>query len=297
MNRAKRSAGILSTAAIAAAVALTAFAVPAGAVKSTKPVRAIGTAELSGKGATGTAVARCPKGTSVLGGGYGQTPPATIPGATLVDIGGSYRLNKRSWAVTGVQVLTGRSLLTAYAYCLKKIKIKTGAKSVPLPAAARSQATVVATCPSGTAVSGGFRKPNYDGTFTFLTDFEQDAKNSWTMTGVRSNTAATVAGSLTSYAYCAKGKIREVISNGTGILATAPAARSILPSPICKPRPYAGGFRAPYIEVNSSADGRGSFLVTDSRQTGKTWTVAGLPIGGSNTVGTAIAFSALAYCG
>jgi hypothetical protein len=253
---------------------------------------------LSGKGVTGTAVARCPKGTNVIGGGYGQSPAATAAGSTLVDIGGSYRLNRRSWAVTGVQVGPGRSVLSAYSYCLKNVKIKTGKKTVPLPSAARSQATVVAECPSGKAISGGFVKPNYDGkSFTYLTDYEQDLRNSWTMTGVRSTTNAVSEGSLTAYAYCAKNKkAKEAVANGVGILATAPATRAIAPSPTCKPAPWAGGFRAPYVEVNNGPTGRGAFLVTDSRATGRTWTVAGLPIGGTDTVGRPIAFSALAYC-
>jgi hypothetical protein len=274
---------------------MTAFAAPALAL--TKPARGVGTAVLSGKGSPGTAVARCPKGTKVVGGGYGQSPAATAAGNTLVDIGGSYRLNKKSWAVTGVQVGAGRSVLSAYAYCLKGAKIKVGTETLPLPALARSQATVVAPCPSGTAISGGFRKPNYDGTsFTYLTDNEQDKHNSWTMTGVRSTKTAVADGSLTAYAYCAKKSVKEVVANGVGTLALAPSTRAIAPSPTCKPSPFAGGFRAPYVEVNSSQDGRGAFLVTDSRVTGKTWTVAGLPIGGSNTVGKPIAFSALAYC-
>src|ERR1044072_2889125 len=109
MNRIHRSAGILAIAA-AAAVALSSFAAPAMGANA-KPKSAIGTAEITGPRATGTAVARCPKGTFAIGGGYGQTPFASIPGATLVDIAGSYRLNKRSWAVTGVQVLGGGSLL------------------------------------------------------------------------------------------------------------------------------------------------------------------------------------------
>ncbi|MFN2612545.1 MAG: hypothetical protein ABR536_04145, partial [Solirubrobacterales bacterium] len=91
MNRGRGLAGVLSVTALL--VAGFCFGAP-GAAQG-KTIARKGSVSLSGMGSAGFALARCPKGTNAVGGGYGQTPPASATGTTLIDITDSFRRNSR----------------------------------------------------------------------------------------------------------------------------------------------------------------------------------------------------------
>lgn len=291
-----KGAGRLLAAATAclALLALGPFAAGAGAAKTRV---AVGSSSLSGAGSVGSAQANCPHGTVAISGGFGQTPAANLGDGHYVNVFDSRRSGSRAWKVSGVQYGGQASTLTAYAYCRAMKKPKQVAKSFPLLAPARNEATAVATCPSGLKpISGGFSVPQpvVGGSSTFLTDAEIFGKHQWVVTGVRSSTSAASNGQVTAYAYCVKGKRpKQKIRTVSGLSKITPKAPFASDTSTCpkKTRPVSGGLRAPYTQTGPN---RAVPVVTDSLRIGNAWRVAALPFGGADDI--PVSLSSIVYC-
>jgi hypothetical protein len=289
-------AGILVTVATVAAASLCAIA-PAASAKS-KVITASGTAAITGQGVNGSALAKCPKGTRAIAGGYSQSPPASLVGTSMIDVSDSYRQSARTWIVSGTQVAGGSGQLTAHAYCARGIgKVKAAVLPLPLAAAPRSEVTATAECPGKTkSISGGYRKPPFSsGSFVFLSDNERANPHSWTVTAVRGSVGAVSAGTVYSVAYCVKAvKVDTAFANAPVLVSTAPSVPATVSAPRCpKKATFSGGFRSPYVQ--GGAD-RGAFLVTDALVSAKVWSVSGLAFGGPGAAGLPINVGVLGYC-
>ena len=282
-----------AAAACAALLALGPLAAGAGAAKTRV---AVGTTSLTGANMPGTAQANCPRGTVAISGGFGQTPPADLTSGHYVNVHDSHRFGARAWKVSGVQYGSATSTLTAYAYCRAQKKPKQVVKSFPLLAAARYEATAVATCPGGLhPISGGFTVPQLIGsTSTFLTQATILGKHQWVVHGVRSSTSASSDGVVTAYAYCAKGKRPKAVTKTVAALsAITPKSPFTADTSGCPKGTHAisGGLRAPYSQSGAN---RGVPVVTDSLLIGSAWRVAALPFGGAD--GIPISLSSIVYC-
>jgi hypothetical protein len=257
---------------------------------------AAGTTSLTGANSPGTAQANCPRDTVAISGGFGQTPAADLTSGHYVNVHDSHRFGARAWKVSGVQYGSATSTLTAYAYCRAQKKPREIAKSVPLLAAARYEATAVATCPGGLhPISGGFTVPQLIGsTSTFLTEAEIFGKHQWVVHGVRSSTSASSDGVVTAYAYCAKGKRpKSKIKTVAALSAMTPKSPFTADTSACPKgtKPISGGLRAPYSQAGNN---RGVPVVTDSLLIGSAWRVGALAFGGVD--GIPISLSTIVYC-
>jgi hypothetical protein len=279
-----------------ACAALLALGPLAAGASAGKTRVAVGTTPLTGANTAGSAQANCPRGSVAVSGGFGQTPAADLTSGHYVNVHDSHRFGARAWRVSGVQYGSATSTLTAYAYCRAQKKPKQVIKSYPLLAAARYQATAVATCPSGLRpISGGFTVPRLIGsTSTFLTEARIFGRHQWVVTGVRSSTSASSDGVVTAYAYCAKGgrptsKQRTV----TGLSAVTPKAPFAADTSACAKgtKPISGGLEAPYTQMGAN---RGVPVVTDSFLIGSAWRVAALPFGGADNI--PLSLTAIVYC-
>ena len=111
-------------------------------------------------GSYGTALARCPRGTQAIAGGFGVNKFGPGKGPRIIAFT-SRRAGERKWRVGGFNIgsssgsgVAGR--LIAYAYCSSsRSRIVTRAKSAQVEQ--DSLATVDADCPADAkALSGGF---------------------------------------------------------------------------------------------------------------------------------------------
>jgi hypothetical protein len=152
-------------------------------------------------GQTKTVTARCPKGQSLVSGGFQRTDFRSDGGDYITE---SHAAGTNAWVVSGHAYGTGSGELTAIAYCARmKRPILTEVASSPAPVSAGSSATTTTpTCPSGKRlVTGGF---STNGSTEAL--FAQGAFNP---EGTFSATAYGFFGAapqLTAYGYCLPAK-------------------------------------------------------------------------------------------
>jgi hypothetical protein len=152
-------------------------------------------------GQTKTVTARCPKGQSLVSGGFQRTDFRSDGGDYVTE---SHAVGTNAWVVSGHAYGTGSGELTAIAYCARmKRPIITEVASSPAPVSAGTSATTTTpTCPSGKRlVTGGF---STNGSTEAL--FAQGAFNP---EGTFSATAYGFFGAapqLTAYGYCLPGK-------------------------------------------------------------------------------------------
>jgi hypothetical protein len=148
-------------------------------------------------GQTKTVTARCPKGQSLVSGGFQRTDFRSDGGDYVTE---SHAAGTRAWVVSGHAYGTGSGELTAIAYCARmKRPIITEVASSPAPVSAGGSATTTTpACPAGKRlVTGGF---STGGSTDAL--FAQGAFNA---NGTFSATAYGFFGAapqLTAYGYC-----------------------------------------------------------------------------------------------
>jgi hypothetical protein len=107
-------------------------------------------------GQTKTVTARCPKGQSLVSGGFQRTDFRSDGGDYVTE---SHAVGTNAWVASGRAYGTGSGELTAIAYCARmKRPILTEVASSPAPVSAGSSATTATpTCPAGKKlVTGGF---------------------------------------------------------------------------------------------------------------------------------------------
>jgi hypothetical protein len=107
-------------------------------------------------GQTKTVTARCPKGQSLVSGGFQRTDFRSDGGDYVTE---SHAVGTNAWVVSGHAYGTGSGELTAIAYCVRmKRPILSEVASSPAPVTAGGSATTTTpTCPAGKRmVTGGF---------------------------------------------------------------------------------------------------------------------------------------------
>jgi hypothetical protein len=107
-------------------------------------------------GQTKTVTARCPKGQSLVSGGFQRTDFRSDGGDYVTE---SHAVGTNAWVVSGHAYGTGSGELTAIAYCARmKRPIISEVVSSPAPVAANGSATTTTpACPAGKRlVTGGF---------------------------------------------------------------------------------------------------------------------------------------------
>ncbi|MFN8159736.1 MAG: hypothetical protein U0R52_01645 [Solirubrobacterales bacterium] len=153
-----RLAGLAATAAIL----FCAWAPGAAAAPRFETVSA--TAAVTGPPLSkGSATARCPAGTRVIGGGYDSTDSLRPDGSgSGLLVFSSRRVSRRAWRVAAFKAGSsgGRLRLTAVARCGSypgPLRARSASVEVPGPTRNVSPRWIAASCPDGTfPVSGGF---------------------------------------------------------------------------------------------------------------------------------------------
>jgi hypothetical protein len=263
----------------------------------------------SGKLATGTAaassattgvvsaVAVCPKGTKVVGGGY-ILQPHTSTNDFLNPLE-SRREGGRSWLVSAYRIdMAGAGpamSLAAEAYCRSRPgKLTERVAPVTILGGANTGAPV-ATCPLGRApASGGFSitPPATPNAFSFsLYDSLLAGSVGWVTRAVNLAVAPATT-TFTSRVYCqAKGKKPPATVTGTGSVSNAGFVSASALTPACpgKRDSFAGGFSTPPF-VGAPT---GLVQITESRRAGRSWQVTGTRLSGGTDAAPVTAFG---YC-
>src|SRR3954471_21030457 len=107
-------------------------------------------------GQTRTVMARCPRGQSLVSGGFQRTDFRSDGGDYVTE---SHAVGTNAWVVSGHAYGTGSGELTAIAYCVRmKRPILTEVASSPPPGSANRPATTTTpACPAGKRlITGGF---------------------------------------------------------------------------------------------------------------------------------------------
>jgi hypothetical protein len=200
----------LKLVALLAAAALVLFPASALAKKKHKKPKALGpvvTVTATGNtvsgstGAVSTAVATCPSGTVVIGGGFSAPLLSSTSQIGVVD---SYRTAPGSWTVSAVE-LGGSGAVTADAYCRRTTKSITDvAATGTVPGGTATSGSAAATCPAGTQlVAGGFQSSRGPTPAALALPLTNMASGStWTLVSVNN---ATTAQTITAHAYCLAG--------------------------------------------------------------------------------------------
>jgi hypothetical protein len=151
-------------------------------------------------GQTKTAVARCPGGRKLFGGGFQRNNWISTGGSYVTE---SRAVGTRAWSVTGTSFGRWGGELTAIAYCAKdkSLPLSEVSASTTIPTGAAVTATTP-TCPAGRSLtSGGF---SFNGSQNaFFGDGSLDRDGTWSATGYGFFGAVP---SFTAYGYCLKAK-------------------------------------------------------------------------------------------
>ena len=152
-------------------------------------------------GETKTVTAQCPKGQSLVSGGFQRTDFRSDGGDYITE---SHAVGTKAWVVSGHAYGTGSGELTSIAYCARMKKpVITEVASSPAPVAANGSAsTTTPSCPAGKKlIAGGF---STNGSTSALFDgasFNPDG--TWT---ARAYGFFGAAPQLTAFGYCLPAK-------------------------------------------------------------------------------------------
>lgn len=186
-------------------------------------------------------VATCPKGQSVVAGGFAAPEPSTKPPAHWLSIFESRRVGRRSWRVSAVQSFPGATSesLVSYAACEAiNARIKVRAATTTLATGTGAVTATHGRCEHGTsAIAGGFS--TNAGAFGAIDSIWADyllGRRSWAASATR---ISGPTGTLTAYAYClAHVRIRQ-----TSVTST-PGSRPKVLIQCHSGLPRGGGFRS-----------------------------------------------------
>ena len=152
-------------------------------------------------GQTKTVTARCPKGQSLVSGGFQRTDFRSDGGDYITE---SHAVGTNAWVVSGHAYGTGSGELTSIAYCARmKRPIITEVASSPAAVAANGSAsTTTPTCPAGKKlIAGGFS--TNDSTSALFDGAEFNSNGTWTAHAYGFFGATP---QLTAYGYCLPAK-------------------------------------------------------------------------------------------
>lgn len=193
-----------------------------GAPAEAAKLRTVSQSQLAGANGSNarvTAVARCPKGTKAVSGGFTITPPSPgtpaapphspgIPGHLFIVNESIMTPRGDGWRVSGAEQVQG-SLdgFTAYAYCEKRKRALLLGGTVRtdfVPTVSGQSTGNTARCPKGTtAISGGFSTLSPGAYF----NRSRGAGRDWSV-GVTTFDAGTSRDLYEVEAYCVRGKVR-----------------------------------------------------------------------------------------
>jgi hypothetical protein len=194
---------------------------PADAAK----LRTVTRSGVAGGGATGpgptvTAVARCPKGTKAVSGGFTTSVPA-IPSHWLLVSESIMTPRGDGWRVSGSEHYASPAFdgFTAFAYCEKRRRSILSGGTVRtdfIPSAPGQTTGNTARCPKhNTAISGGFRTSSTEAYFNRSRGFGSD----WSVEVT--NVGGTTHDLYDVEAYCVRGKVQRVKADGdAGVVTT-----------------------------------------------------------------------------
>lgn len=271
-------------ATLTATVVLAAFAAAAPAVHA-KGKGSVATASETAPLAssqTQSATARCPGGMHLTGGGFSVAPaynPAGSVGTkTMVQI--SQPVGKKLWsaAAGAVQVPISAGSFTSYARCEKnslgKISVRANsATSIP----PRQAQTSNFRCPSSShVITGGystdhpFAAPDLASSQLTIVQSQRTSKREWAVTGY--NASASLATTMTAYAYCELNRGAEKIATRSATVPLADDAR-VTAQGSCSKKQHvvSGGFSINPLPSQSSVIP--SAGVDESLPAGKGWRV------------------------
>jgi len=143
-----------------------------------------------------TIVAKCPKNTSLIGGGYQRSNGITDRGVVATE---SHRISKRSWQVIAHSLGGFVGQAVSIGYCVKSRKSLITEVSGSVTVASGQAATAITSpCPPGRQLAfGGFSTPRSGGIRFMGAGF---TNGTWSATGYNAGGPAT----LTAYGYCLK---------------------------------------------------------------------------------------------
>ena len=278
---------------VIALAALALGAVPADAAK----LRTVTQSGVAGGGATGagptvTAVARCPKGTKAVSGGFATSVPR-IPGHWFVVSESIMTPRGDGWRVSGSEHYATPALdgFMAYAYCEKRrrsILVGGTVRSDSIPAVAGQTTGNTASCPKGTtAISGGFKTSSTGAYFNSSRGFGRN----WSVEVT--NIGPTPQDIYDVQAYCVRGKVQRVAATGVvpGSGGPTPGAVAIKETPVCS-RSKGRFVRGGGYGANPPAVG----LVSGPLVFGDVLTLPGWSVSVETIDGAAQSFAAFGYC-
>jgi hypothetical protein len=275
-------------------------------VKPEGPVIAVPASSSLAPSGTAMALAACPPGTGVVGGGFSSQPtPGTDPGAMVIES----RAAGNAWLATAVENSSSPGIVSTEAYCRRNAPALTVATGVaPLQAATASAygtGTATAECPAGySAVAGGFAGPFGLTPARFVVTSASRRSADGRGWQVRGANLLGAPDSITAYAYCAKAHTTEISSalvSGSG--RGAPIVADAQPCPRVKVKIHRHGKTKKARRATQALSGgfalsdiarAGNYgpLVFNSNRTPTGWHTGANELNGGT--GTATGF---AYCG
>jgi hypothetical protein len=258
-----RARGIL----IVAVIALSVSAEPAGAAKvrhaTASAVAMGGTAD---GGPQVTAVARCPKGTKALSGGYTTSVPQ-VPNHWLAVNESAMTSKGDGWRVSGFEYYAAPAsdTLVAHAYCEKRrtaLSIASPVRTDFIPDAPDTSTSSGVECPRHTStISGGFRTLARNAYFFESRPF---GSRDWSV-GV-TNVGGAGGIPYIAEAYCAATRVlprmAKRVFTGSASVATTPCPK--------RSRVGGGGFA---VSLPIFTPLLHAALVYDTRLSGRAWSV------------------------
>jgi hypothetical protein len=178
-------------------------------------------------GSSGEAVASCPSGTVITGGGYGGSVPLLVYSSAA---------NGNSWSVDGWNpAATGSIQLTAVAICLQNTSLTTQQEVTQVAVPSGTVGTSQTSCPAGSILTGGGYASNPD----FRVFLNAEVEGPWMVSAQNTSTSSEL---LNSYAIClsgSSGSSQEVMNQ-----AMVPSGGFGMPVATCpaKTIPTGGGF-------------------------------------------------------
>jgi len=238
---------------------------PVVTVTATGPV-------VTGTGRGSTAVANCPPGTVVVGGGFSLAQGNPVNTAIFE----SYRSAPGSWTVSSINSGGGVSgAVNAYGYCRRSSRaISEVTMPTTVPGGLGQSGSVTVFCPARSfPVSGGFQSTTTPGSRDVaLTQTSLGSNNGWVFSALNN---ASPAQTLTAHVYCLAGIKPPVLvqANTNAFLAQGQTATATTPQcPKAKKKKgrkkrrrralSAGGFQTPSTQpyalfTSSSVSGTG----------------------------------------
>jgi hypothetical protein len=232
-----------------------------------------------------TVVARCPKGTKALSGGYTTSMPHASSNLFLVSES-LMTPNGAGWRVSGTEHFAAPAMdtVTAHVYCEKRSRallLGSTIRTDSIPSLTGESTSNGAQCQEGTrAFSGGFSSHS-SGAFFYSSS---GSGPNWGASV--SNIDGPSQGLYDVQAYCGRAKVTNTSATQT-IGGPAGTAATTLARPCAKGSlPVGGGYQTsqPVGALDQGA------LVFDSHLAGKTWSISAVTLGAASQTVTAFGY-------